>query len=94
LDVKPPSQGNGRGAHYVRDPEPVDTRPTHDQIYLAERINQDAAQGHLSVPAIQRLNNRYGPAAVTVALRMLRGFPPEKLTSAYAYLATMLKGET
>jgi hypothetical protein len=68
-----------------------DRRPTHDQLYLASRLSPEDA-GKLSPAAIQKLNNRYGPAAVTQALRLLRGFPPEtEIRSLYAYLESVCK---
>jgi hypothetical protein len=68
-----------------------DERPTYDQIYLASRLNDVAPQGHLTIAGLQRLNTRYGVAAVVSAMRTLRGYTPEELHSAYAYLAAMLK---
>ena len=63
-----------------------DLRPTYDQMYLAEKINEVAPQGHLSVKAIQHLNSRYGVRAVSDAMRATHGFAPSGIRSAYAYV--------
>jgi hypothetical protein len=62
-----------------------DNRPDSDQVYLAERIG-DTWGKPLSIAALQKLNTTFGRVVVTDALRMLRGFPPEKVISPYAYL--------
>jgi hypothetical protein len=65
-----------------------DERPTYDQLYLASRLSPDnAPKARLSPAAIQRLNNRYGVTAVSDAMRLLHGFPPEiAVRSTYAYV--------
>lgn len=56
-------------------------QPSHDQIYLAERI------GDLSAGAIVKLNKAYGRLEVESAMRELHGFPPEeRINSPFAYL--------
>jgi hypothetical protein len=70
-----------------------DTRPTHDQLYLASVVSDLAPKGRISVRALQKLNTRYGVQAVTDALRCLRGFPPEvAVRSPYAYLVGIIEG--
>jgi hypothetical protein len=67
-------------------------RPTHDSIYLADKINERWDLTSLTPAAIQKLVNTYGDRAVEDALRALHGFPPEEaIRSPYAYLETMLK---
>ncbi len=68
-------------------------RPDHDQMYLAERISE-RWEKTLTIPALQRLNTRFGRAVVTAKLRELHGFPPTKVRNPYAYLLTMLRGES
>jgi hypothetical protein len=63
-----------------------DLRPTYDQIYLMEKLNEVAPQGHLSVKAVQNLNSRYGVRRVSDAMRAVHGFAPPGIRSAYAYI--------
>jgi hypothetical protein len=51
-----------------------DRRPTHDQLYLADRLNENATESRLTPAAIQSLNIRFGVLVVTDALRYMRGF--------------------
>lgn len=63
------------------DPNP--NQPTHDQLFLGERLA-------ISVPAIVKLNKRWGRVLVTDAMRRLHGFPPEDgIENVYAYLVTL-----
>lgn len=78
-----------KGARDARE----DLRPTYDQLYLAERINEASPNGQITIPAIQKLNRLYGVAPVTSAMRAFRGFPPEDLRTAYGYLSAILKGQ-
>ena len=68
-----------------------DTRPTPDQLYLAEKISDLAPQGRITLAGLQRLNTLYGVSTVTDALRMTRGFPPSDLRSAYGYVDKLCK---
>jgi hypothetical protein len=64
-------------------------QPTHDQIYLAERLTEEWNQP-LSPAALVKLNKKHGVAAVTSALRELRAFPPaDAIRKLYAYVDTM-----
>lgn len=86
--------GSAREEH-AGDTEKADMRPTHDQIYLAEKVNEHYEGGHrgLVTPgALQRWNACYGVGLVTGALRLLHGFPPEdEVRSPYAYVAAVLR---
>jgi hypothetical protein len=69
-----------------------DLRPTYDQLYLMDKINDAAEKPSLTIAAVQRLNTRYGVAVATSAMRMLRGFPPEApLLSGYAYVEKLCR---
>ena len=64
-----------------------DTRPTPDQMYLAEMIDRRWDTTEITVAGIQRLNTRYGLNLVTSAMRSLHGFPPDGvLLHPYPYL--------
>ncbi len=68
-------------------------KPTHDSVYLADRINErwSSTKGRLTPPALQLLVARFGARDVEDALRELHGFPPqEAVRSPYAYLEAML----
>jgi len=66
-------------------------RPTYDQMYLMEKINEVAPKGRLTPAAIQRLNSKFGISPVVDALRSMRGFPPPQgFRSPYAYLVSVL----
>lgn len=68
-----------------------DNRPDADQKYLAEKLS-DAWDLDLDFPALQKLNNKYGRAAITNAMRELHGFPPsEAVRSLYAYIESIAK---
>lgn len=69
----------------------VDNRPDHDQTYLDEKIADHWEHSPIGVKGLQRLNNQYGRAAVTDALRSLHGFPPETLSTAFGYVAKVCK---
>lgn len=71
------SQEQGGSLRSPASNEATDTRPTFDQLYLAERIELDANTAEITIAGIQRLNTRYGVGIVTQALRTVRGFPPE-----------------
>ena len=60
------------------------TRPTFDQVYLGERLG-------LTLTAVQKLNDTYGPIAVEDAMRVAHGFGPEEIRSPYAYLKAILE---
>jgi hypothetical protein len=64
---------------------------TEDQAYLRRKINTANEESpDLTYPGIQRLNNRYGAAAVISSMRLLHGFPPPKpVRSVFAYLAAI-----
>jgi hypothetical protein len=87
--VAPTNKGAAKDAA-IRE---KDERPTYDQLYLASRLSpDDAPQGRLSPAAIQRLNIKYGVQAVTDALRLMRGHPPEQaVRRPYPYLEGMLR---
>ena len=73
----------------------IDNRPTHDQIYLAEKVNdryEGGSRGLVTPAVLQRWNRRYGVVLVSDALRLLHGFPPgDQVRSPYAYLAHILE---
>jgi hypothetical protein len=82
----PSPNAEGKGAKAI-----VDNRPDHDQTYLAEKLAESWDQ-ELGPPALQKLNNAYGRAAVSDALRSLHGFPPsEAVRSVYAYVEEICK---
>ena len=102
------SEGNVNGSHYssvasadsARSAGDIGktgskNRPTHDQIYLAEKLNyysDGGKRGFITPAAIQRWNMRYGVSLVSDALRQLHGFPPEnEVISPYSYVAAILK---
>ena len=64
----------------------LETRPTPDQMYLADRICQTAPQARLTPAALQKLNSEFGVRIVSDALRYVRGFPPAELRSPYPYV--------
>jgi hypothetical protein len=66
---------------------------TEDQAYLRRKINTaNEDSPDLTYPGIQRLNNRYGVAAVISSRRLLHGFPPPKpVRSVFAYLEELCK---
>jgi hypothetical protein len=69
-------------------------RPTHDSIYLADKINERWDRHSLTPASLQKLVSVYGDRAVEDALRALHGFPPEEaIRSPYAYLETILRAE-
>jgi hypothetical protein len=104
------TQGNVGGFHssvasadsareeHAGDIGKTDNRPTHDQIYLAEKVNARSevrGRGLITPASLQRWNTVYGLHSVSDALRLLHGFPPvEPVRSAHAYLAGILKGRT
>jgi hypothetical protein len=90
LNLQAGLEVNVKGAANTAATREKDTRPTYDQIYLASRLCKDPEKA-LTPAAIQKLNTQYGVAAVVSAMRTLRGYTPEELRSAYAYLAAMLK---
>ncbi len=53
------------------DPNPY--QPTPDQMYLAERLDEN-----LTPAAIVKLNKAHGRVNVLEAMRQLHGFPPEE----------------
>ena len=63
-----------------------DLRPTYDQMYLAEKLNEVAPQGHLSWRAVQNLNSDFGVRKVSDSMRLAHGFAPPGMRSAYAYV--------
>ena len=68
----------------------TDTRPTPDQMYLAEMIDRRWDTTAITVAGIQRLNTRYGVVRVTEAMREMHGFPPPgAVLKPYAYLQTI-----
>lgn len=70
------------------------SRPTEDQVYLAGRIIEawGLKPTALGMPAIQKLNSRYGIEPVTSAMRELHGFPPDGgLLAPFAYIDTVCK---
>lgn len=70
-----------------------DERPDQDQLYLANRL-EEAWDKPLGIPALQKLNTRFGRARVTDAMRQLHGFPPEEaVKSPYAYIAAICELE-
>ena len=79
-----------RGASFLGD-----FRPSHDQMYLASRLNDIAPKGRLTPAALQKLNEEFGRTRVTDALRVMRGFPPESgfTSSLYGYVAAICKEE-
>lgn len=79
------------GAYGDKEEKPEPRHVTHDELYLAGKLNEDRTHGQLTPAAIQRLNNRYGTAAVVSAMRLLRGYTPDTLRSPYAYLEGMLR---
>ncbi len=70
---------------------PNPNQPTHDQMYLAHRIDEKyEGTGRLTPAAIVKLNKGYGVGAVTSAMRTLYQFDPaEPLASAYAYVESL-----
>jgi hypothetical protein len=75
-------EGNGLEAAA----RPVDNnpnQPTHDQIYLGEKLE-------LGIPALVKLNKEHGRANVLDAMRQVHGFPPaEPITDMFGYVATV-----
>jgi hypothetical protein len=74
-----------------------DERPTHDQLYLMDKINFFTERGQLTIPAIQRLNRKYGVAPVVSSMRILRQSAPGHVLgvrSAYSYLVSMCEAFT
>ena len=70
----------------------TDTRPTPDQMYLAEMIDRRWDTTAITVAGIQRLNSRYGVVRVTAAMREMHGFPPPgPVLRVYPYLETIIK---
>jgi hypothetical protein len=70
----------------------LDTRPTFDQMYLAERIELLHDTNEITIAGIQRLNTRYGVAIVTQAMRTVRGFPPAtKIEHPYPYVENIAR---
>lgn len=70
-----------------------DNRPDSDQVYLAEKL-AEAWDQDLGFPALQKLNNAHGRAAVTNAMRGLHGFPPDvAVRSLYAYVDSIAAAE-
>jgi hypothetical protein len=83
--------GVGDGSGQLRGIPP--DRPDEDQVYLAARIEETWGKP-LGIPALQRLNTKFGRVLVTQKLRELHGFPPaEAVRSPYAYLIVMCKSE-
>lgn len=68
----------------------VDNRPTYDELYLAERLNENAESSYITVAAIQKLNLSYGVTVVEDALRYMRGFCSP--AAPFPYLVRILKG--
>ena len=70
-----------------------DTRPTYDQLYLAEMIDRRWDTTEITMAGIQRLNSRYGVQIVQQAMRELHGFPPSSTLVArpYPYLETVCR---
>lgn len=98
--VKPSNEVETRLDVEPQEPEPepkapkATTRPTDRQVYLAERITDawGTKSGKLTLPALQRLNSRYGIDAVSSALGLLRQFDPsEAVRSPYAYVEEICK---
>jgi hypothetical protein len=72
LEAAPPSVDNNPN------------QPTHDQLYLGERLA-------LSVPQIVKLNRDHGRAIVEDCMRYVHGFPPEDgIENTYAYVHTLV----
>ena len=78
-----------------------DRRPTPDQLYLASRLNGEAAfdeygekpKHRITPGAIQRWNLVFGVEAVSSAMRTAWGFPPlEGIENPYAYVLGILRG--
>lgn len=98
IAVAPPKQepkGTGKEQELSSSPTAsFPTRPTPDQVYLAERIRDTwgPTKGNLTIPALQRLNDRWGVTVVTDAMRSLHGFPPEDaVKSPFAYVEAICK---
>lgn len=82
------------GERVVAPPVPggaVLQRPTEDQMYLADRINDTAPKARLTPAALQKLNAEFGVRIVSDALRYVRGFPPDELRSAYPYVRAICR---
>ena len=96
-------QGQVKGGSRRSPASKKDNRtPTPDQMYLASRLNGEAAFGEVveDVPAshrvtpaaIQKWNIIYGVDRVTAALRMAWGFPPlTAIENPYAYVQGVLR---
>jgi hypothetical protein len=84
-----------------------DRRPTPDQMYLAEKLNGEAAfdfdgeidnapnRAHFITPAaLQRWNLVFGIEATTGALRAAWGFPPlDGIANPFAYVVGILRSK-
>lgn len=72
-----------REVEQAKTPTAYPSRPNESQVYFAQRLN-------LTIPAVQKLNTKYGVEHVTEAMRQVHGSPPEGgVANVYAYVESV-----